>query len=255
MSNQSFFFINDEPISQDQVLEYLESAGKLEEFLEEVLSQHAIALEFRARPELLPAVEVAEQLMADFRTSRDLDDPAVFESWLQSNGSTLDALEKTLQRQWSMQQLVQHISQPKLYEYFIRRKPQLDQIWLSSIIVQTEMLASELYEQIKEGTPFEQLAQHHSLTNQENGGKLPPLARESLPDDLRVEVEAARPRDLIGPLQLEGGWCLFRLEKIVPAALEGETQNQLQIELFQQWLTDQVAAMTVKMEVSQWLYL
>lgn len=48
MSNQPFFFVDDEPISQSQVLEYLESAGKLEVFVEEILQQHAIALEFQA---------------------------------------------------------------------------------------------------------------------------------------------------------------------------------------------------------------
>ena len=256
MPDRPFFFVNDEPISQARVLDYLKLAGQLDDFIETILSQHAIAQYFQTHPKLLPAEEICEQLLKDFRQTQHLNDPDVFDVWLQQNDLTLEGLSDTLQQQWSMQQLAQHISQPRLYEHFIRCKLQLDQLCLSCIVVQAEMLASELYDQIKEGNSFEQLAQRYSLADTaENGGKLPPIARKSLSDDLRGELEAIQVGELVGPLAVDGRWCLFRLEKVLPAALEGDVKAQLQSELFQQWLDEQVAAMTIKMEVSQWLYL
>lgn len=81
------------------------------------------------------------------------------------------------------------------------------------------------------------------------------IARKSLANDLQEALAAAQVGDVVGPLAIEGRWCLFRLDKILPAALEGEVQTQLESELFQQWIDEQVSAMTVKMEVRQWLYL
>ena len=256
MSDHTFLFVDDEPISQAQIIDYLRVAGQLDEFIETVLTQHAIAQERQIHPELSPTEAPTEQLLKDFRQTQNLSDPAVFEAWLQQNDITLEALSDTLQQDWSMQQLVQQVSQPHLYEHFIRRKLALDRVVLSCIVVQEETLASELYDQIKEDNSFEQLAQRYSLAESaQTGGKLPPMARNALSDELRSEIEIAQVGGLIGPLAVEGRWYLFRLEKILPAALEGEVQAQLQRELFQQWLDQQVAAMTVKMEVTQWLYL
>ncbi|MGB3291872.1 MAG: peptidylprolyl isomerase [Phormidesmis sp.] len=256
MPDQPFFFVDDEPISRAQVLDYLKSAGQLDDFVETILSQHAIAQEIQAHPKLLPTEATVNQLLKDFCQAQNLSDPAVFDVWLQQNDIALEALSDTLQQEWSMQQLVQHISQPRLHEHFIRGKLQLDQLCLSCIVVQTEMLASELHDQIKEGNSFEQLAQRYSLADTAaSGGKLPPIPRKSLSDDLRGELEAVQVGELVGPFAADGRWCLFRLEKVLPAALEGDVKTQLQSELFQQWLDEQVAAMTVKMEVTQWLYL
>ncbi|NJM98738.1 MAG: hypothetical protein HC800_17695 [Phormidesmis sp. RL_2_1] len=143
--------MNDEPISPVQVLKYLKSAGQLDNFIETILSQHAIAQHLQAHPELLPTEAICEQRIKDFRQTQKLNDPSVFEIWQQQNNLELGALSDRLQQQWSMQQLIKLVSQPRLHEHFIRRKLQLDQVYLACIIVQDETLASELYDQIKEG--------------------------------------------------------------------------------------------------------
>ncbi|MBD0267454.1 MAG: peptidylprolyl isomerase [Cyanobacteria bacterium Co-bin8] len=257
MSKPPFMFIDDEAISPEQVCEYLQNAGQLETFIEEILGQHAIAKEIQSHPELAPPDEAAEQLLQEFRQSRNLDDDEVFDAWLQQNALDDATLADTLLEQLTLEQLLQHICQPQLQEYFIKRKQQLDQVELSCIVVQEEHLAKELHEQItQENVAFEQMAQQYSLAdNRYSGGKIPPVARESLSEDLRTELDALYPGEVVGPLPIEGRWCLFRLEAVLPAALEGETEIQLQSELFQQWLRDRTDAMTVKLEVMQWWYL
>ena len=257
MPSPTLFLIDDEPISWEQVLGYLESAGQFQALLDEILSQHVITKELQNYPDLIPSDEIAEQLVAEFRRNHNLGDAAVFEAWMQQNDLDDDTLSDTLLQEWTLQQLIQRISQPKLHEYFIKRKPQLDQVYLSCIVAPTEDLARELYAQItEENVPFEQLAQNYSLAdNRQQGGKLPPMEREALSDNLRTELDAIQPGELVGPLAVEDRWCLFRLEKIAPASLEGKIAVQLQDELFQQWLEAQMDAMNVEMEVTEWLSL
>ncbi len=257
MPKPPFMFVDDEAISQEQVLEYLQNAGQLETFIGGILEQHAIAQEIQSNSDLTSTEETVDRLLSEFRQNRDLGDDAVFDAWLQQNSLDNENLTATLLDQWTLKQLMGRICQPRLQEYFIERKPQLDQVKLSCIVVQEEELAKELHEQItQEGASFEQLAQQHSLTdNRYSGGKIPPVARESLSEDLRIELSAVYPSEIVGPLLIDNRWCLFRLDAVMPAALEGEVEDQLQAELFQEWLRDRTDAMTVKLEVSQWWYL
>lgn len=257
MTTQPFLFINDEPISQDQVFTYLQSSGQLEAFLEEILSQHAISQEFQAHPELNPTEETFEQLLETFRQERQLEDDEVFAVWLEQNDLDEDTLAATLIDDWTSQQLLDHITQAKLREYFIQRKLELDRVCLSCIVVATKSQAEEIREQISQGTAtFEALAMTYSLAeNRQTGGVMPPLSRESLADELRAELDAIQLGELVGPLAIETQWCLFRLDQILPAALEDEVAVQLKTELFQKWLVERMDAMSVKFEVTEWLYL
>lgn len=257
MTTEAFLFVDDEPISKAQVLNYLQASGQLENFIEEVLSQHAIAKELEENKDLWPEPDALDTVLQDFRQRENLEEDAVFLAWLDQNNLEAEALSSSLLQQQTMQQLIDSISQPKLQEYFLNRKEQLDQVYLSCIVVQDEAIARALHTQIEQAeAAFEDLAKAHSLAdNRWVGGTLPPIARANLGSELLTEINATQPGGLIGPLQVDEQWCLFRLDKIVLAEWEEGTKSQLQIELFQQWLADRINAMTVKMEVAEWLYL
>lgn len=257
MTNQPFLYIDDEPVYREQVFGYLKAIGQLEKFIEDILSQHAIAKEFENNPDLLTAPDSFDAVLEEYRQQENLTDDEVFEAWLQQNELDAETLTIKLLERRTMEQLIQAISQPKLQEHFLNRKEQLDQVCLSCLVVESETTANELKEQIiKEMASFEELAQAHSLAdNRHQGGIMPPIARADLTHQLLAEITAAAPSQLIGPLEINNQWCLLRLDKILPAALDSDTKNQLQIELFQQWLADRINAMAVKMEVTEWLYL
>ncbi|NJL49742.1 MAG: peptidylprolyl isomerase [Leptolyngbyaceae cyanobacterium SM2_5_2] len=257
MPSEAFLFVDDEPISKAQVLNYLQASGQLENFIEEVLSQHAIAKELEENPDFWPGPDALDTAIQDFRQEQNLEDDKVFLAWLDQNNLEAESLGSTLLQQKTMQQLIHSISQPKLQEYFLNRKEQLDQIYLSCIVVQNEATARSLHIQIhQEEASFEDLAKAHSLAdNRLIGGTMLPMTRADLGSELLIEINAAQPGSLIGPWQVDEQWYLFRLDKILRAEWEEDTKKQLQIELFQQWLTDRINAMTVKMEVAEWLYL
>jgi parvulin-like peptidyl-prolyl isomerase len=122
---------------------------------------------------------------------------------------------------------------------------------LSRISVAHQEVAEELKCQLKEGAKFEALAKEHSLTDDRLfNGMMGLVSRSSLPDTLRAAIDLAAPGEIIGPLNLDNGWMLFRLEKVLPASLEDPQLLQtLQDELFQHWLMEKLRQAKVEVNV------
>ncbi|HEY9805549.1 MAG TPA: peptidylprolyl isomerase, partial [Candidatus Obscuribacterales bacterium] len=80
-------------------------------------------------------------------------------------------------------------------------------------------------------------------------GMMGPVSRGSMPDKLRAAVDSASPGNLVGPIELEGRYALFRVEQFLPASLEdAQLKEGLQNELFEQWLAEKIKKMTVKVQ-------
>ena len=122
---------------------------------------------------------------------------------------------------------------------------------LSRIVVNNKELAEELKSQILEEIRFEQLAQEYSLTDDRIvNGMMGPVSRGQMPDSLRTLVDLSSPGELVGPIELEGLYCLFRVEQFLPASLEGQVKQELQNQLFEQWLAEKMQKLTIKLQVS-----
>ena len=77
-----------------------------------------------------------------------------------------------------------------------------------------------------------------------------PVSRGTLPDILRAAVDIAGLGTLIGPIELDGRFGLFRLEQILTASLDDTQLKQaLQNELFEKWLAEKIQRLTVKLQV------
>ena len=75
------------------------------------------------------------------------------------------------------------------------------------------------------------------------------IGRGTMPDALRSAVDLAKPGELIGPLKIQDLWYLVRVEKFLSAALDEQLKQELEDELFEQWLEDKVQKMNVKLQV------
>lgn len=253
----NFLVINDEPISLEQVIHYLQIDGTLQTFLAAILRQHVIAQKLKLEPNLQPPAEAIEQHLGQFFKANQILDREQFQQWLEKNDLTYEQVLERITRTQTLQNLIDHISRPRLHEYFIKHKQSLDKLMLSCIVVNQETLAEELHDQIKAGESFEQLARDYSIAdNRIIGGKMEPVSPSDLPDEIRIAIaKNSQIGSLIGPVDLQGRWYLFRLEGILPSALEGETEARLKAEIYQEWLSQEIATMSVKLQVTQWLFL
>jgi hypothetical protein len=272
MASQAFLSIDDQSIPLKQALQYLQSAGKLQSFIGDILRQHLIEQELQTRNDLEISPLLTEQAVIEFRLQNQLSDPKAFAEWLASNGKDYSSFHASVGFGFKLEKLKAQVTEPKLQEYFIERKLFLDRVVLSRIIVAQAELAEELASQIEEGASFEQLAREYSIAEDRIvNGMMGPVSRGTLPDVLRAAVDSARPGELIGPFELasvnaqasplpsqdaiasqeQGGWILFRVWQFLPASLEDRQLKQaLQNELFEQWLAQKIQNMSVKLQVS-----
>jgi parvulin-like peptidyl-prolyl isomerase len=252
MESSSFLTVDDQPVSIGQAIKYLQAAGKVGAFIGDILRQRVIEQELKTREDIDLNPAVIEQAVIDFRLQNQLSDPQLFQEWLKRNGTDYATFHSSVSFGFKLEKLKSLVTEPKLQEYFIERKIFLDRVVLSRIIVADRELAEELQTQIDEGSSFEQLAREYSLTDDRIfNGMMGPVSRGTLPDKLRASVDVASPQDVVGPVELEERYGLFRVEQFLPASLEDTQLKQaLQNELFEKWLADKIQKLTVKLQVS-----
>lgn len=251
IESNPFLTVDEQPIYLNQALKYLQISGKLQPFILEILRQNILEKELQTREELDISPAVIEQAVIDFRLEQQLTDSQKFQEWLGSNGLNYDTFHNQVASSFKLEKLKEQITEPKLQEYFIERKIFLDRVVLSRIIVNDKELAEELKSQILEGARFEQLAQEYSITDDRMlNGMMGAVSRGQMSDALRALIDLAAPNEVIGPIEIEQCYCLFRVEQFIPAALEGKLKQELQNQLFEQWLGEKLQKLTIKLQVS-----
>ncbi len=250
--SQPFLTVNDDPISLGQSLKYLQASGKLQSFLGEMLRQYVIENELQSREDLNLNPAAIEQAVINFRIEKDLSDPQAFQQWLDQNRMTYSAFHEQVTNGFKRETLKMSIVQPQLEEYFQERKPFLDTVILSRIVVNEQELAQTLDQKLQAGEEsFEQLAREHSITNERHvNGMMGPVSKGTLPDTVKQPLDSATPGSIIGPIDIEGRWCLFRVEEIVEVSSEDtKVKQRLQNELFERWVNEKLKTLTVKMQI------
>ncbi|MBW4671748.1 MAG: peptidylprolyl isomerase [Cyanomargarita calcarea GSE-NOS-MK-12-04C] len=252
MKDLSFLTVDDQVISIGQAVKYLQASGKLGQFIGDILRQHVMEEEIRNREDIEISPALTEQTIIDFRLKNELTEPQKFQEWLQSNGTDYATFYSSVAFGFKLERLKAVVTEAKLSEYFIERKIFLDRVVVSRIIVDNRELAEELQTQIEEGSSFGQLAREYSLADDRVvNGMMGPVSRGTMPDILRAAVDVALPGQLVGPIQLDGRYGLFRVEQFLPASLDDTQLKQaLQNELFEKWLAEKIQKLTVKLQVS-----
>lgn len=253
MSNTAFLTVDDRELSLRDCMRYLQSTGKLQEFIGNILRQHLLQEETTQRDDLEIPEGVVEQAIIDFRLQQKLTEAPAFQEWLQKNGSDYSTFHKQILGNFKIEKLKMVVTDERLQEYFIDRKLFLDRVVLSRIIVDSQDLAEELKTQIQENSAtYEELARQYSITDDKIvSGMMGPVSRGTLPDAIRAQIDAATPGSLIGPLELEEKWGLFRVDEFLDASLDNpQLQESLRNELFDRWISEKIQSMTVKLQIN-----
>lgn len=252
MESSPFLIVNDQPIFINKAVKYLQASGKLAQFMGEILRQYIIEQEIESRDDIQVSTALTEQTIIDFRLKNQLNDPKTFQEWLHNNATDYATFYESIALSFKLEKLKVSITEHKIYEYFIERKIFLDRVIISRIIVDDLEVAQELQAQIAEGGSFEQLAKEYSLAEDRMvNGMMGPVSRGTIPDQLRAVIDTANIGEVVGPIEIEGRYGLFRVEQFLPASLEDiQLQQSLQNELFEKWLVEKIQKLTVKLQMS-----
>ncbi|BAZ25045.1 hypothetical protein NIES4073_59490 [Kalymmatonema gypsitolerans NIES-4073] len=247
-----FLTADEQPISLEQALRYLESAGKLESVLWAIMRQHVLEKELQAVDDTDINSDLIEQVVIDFRLNNQLTDSASFQEWLAQEGLDYPSFRSQIASSLKLEKLKAQVTEQNIQEYFIERKIFLDRVVLSRLVVEEQALAEELKSQIiEDGARFEQLVQEYSIADDQIfNGMMGAISKGTLPDALRAAINLANPGELIGPVEVEGLWYLVRVEKFLDASLEEQLKQELEDELFEQWLEEKIQNINVKLQVN-----
>ncbi|EKQ68208.1 parvulin-like peptidyl-prolyl isomerase [Leptolyngbyaceae cyanobacterium JSC-12] len=253
MDSKALLIVDEQPLSLRQCLRYLQIAGKLQGFIGDILRQYVLERELETREDLDVNPAIVEQAVVDFRLQNKLTEPQAFQEWLAKNGSNYELFHNQISSSFKLEKLKTQIAEARLQEHFIERKLMLDRVVLSRIVVESKELAEELYTQITEGASFERLAQEYSKSDERiANGMMGPVSRGTMPDILRAAIDSVNPGELVGPMQVENYWAIFRVEQFLPATLEdNQLKLAMQNELFDRWIAEKIQTMTVKLQVTE----
>ncbi|MBD2035454.1 peptidylprolyl isomerase [Phormidium sp. FACHB-592] len=251
--SKALLVVDEQPLSLRQCLRHLQAAGKLQAFVGDILRQYVLEQSLATRQDIEISPAIVEQAVIDFRLQQQLTDSKVFQEWLNRNGLSYEQFHTQIMGSFKLEKLKAQVTNERLQEYFIERKIFFDRVVLSRIVVASKELAEELQSQIAEGANFEQLAREYSTADERvANGMMGPVSRGTLPDALRAAIDSASPGELVGPLEFENFWAIFRVEQFLPATLEDNQLRQaMQNELFEKWLSEKIQTMTVKLQVNE----
>jgi parvulin-like peptidyl-prolyl isomerase len=252
MDTSTFLYIDQQPIAIDQIIRYLHTSRKLGSFISTILQQHILEQELQHCPQVEVSAAQVDQALATIRQDNHLADDQAFQQWLAQQGLTETGLRHDVMHRLQVNQFMPTLVEPQLQDAFIHQKLHLDQVILSRLVVDSQELAEELKAQvIEEGARFEQLVREYSVSRDRAvNGMMGALSRGQLSDGLRALIDAAQPGDIIGPLESEQQWFLFRVEQFLPASLADDAiQRSLQTQIFDQWMAERIQDRHVELQL------
>ena len=201
-----------------------------------------VAFELRRDQLLAGMPPISEEQLPDvmeaFLHHQGLDSQAAVQAWMQANHLDAADLQARAHRQAVWLQVCERRWAGKLPSYFLKRKPQLDQVSYTALSVAEEALALELHQRLKEEEcSFDDLFQAgHGQESLGPCGHLGPVPLAELPDGLAELLRVSRPGQLWPPKPLQQGWLLVQLDVSKPAVLDPGLRRRLLLELGDEWL-------------------
>lgn len=243
-----FLTINKQTLTLEQSLTYLRTAGELPRLLLEITRQYILEKEIQAFGIEEPISEVLEQIILEFRLKKKLTTPEVFQIWLTTQNLKYADFRRTIAFRVQLEALKTKVTELKLQDYFLEKKVLLDRIVLSRIVVENSELAQDLKEKVEQqGADFAQLAKQYSVVDDAVvGGVMGAVLRGQMPEPIYKATENVQQGQFVGPLEIEGRYCLLKIEQLLPATLEGELKHELENRLFDKWLKEKLREVNVR---------
>ena len=135
---------------------------------------------------------------------------------------------------------------------FLDRKHELDQVVYSLLRLENSFLARELYLQIESGeSNFADLAKRYAEGPERNtNGIVGPVSLTQAHPDLVEKLRVSQPGVLLEPFRISDWWLVVRLERYSPATFTDEISNQMCLEMFDAWVSEQVISCLEQLQTS-----
>jgi peptidyl-prolyl cis-trans isomerase C len=101
-----------------------------------------------------------------------------------------------------------------LYQEFLKNRTPTDDLHLRQIVVADAADADAIKKQLAGGANFDALAMERSIDSASRfkGGDIGELAFDTLPQPLADALRTAKAGDLVGPVKVDAGWAVIRVD-------------------------------------------
>jgi peptidyl-prolyl cis-trans isomerase C len=101
-----------------------------------------------------------------------------------------------------------------LYQEQLKLAKQSEEVRARQIVVASQAEAEAVKKLLASGASFEALAMERSTdaATRFNGGDLGYFTTDVMPDAYEANLKAAKPGQVVGPFQIEGGWVIVKVE-------------------------------------------
>lgn len=105
-----------------------------------------------------------------------------------------------------------------LYDEQVKLAQKSEEIRARLILVKTRPEAENVVRQLQGGSLFEAMAMERSIdqATRFNGGDMGYFTTDVIPESYRATLMAAKPGQIAGPVQIDGGWAVFKVEERRP---------------------------------------
>ncbi len=207
--------------------------------IDQLIEEALIDEECNTRQIEVGATEVGAE-MNDFRKRKRLFAAADMVRWIEDCGLTDERVAQLLKAAARRKKLKKMLTEDKVEKFFAMEKWRFDSAELYLIRVSKRSVAEELVLQIKEGSPFFELAKRFSedKSSAPSCGYLGHTRREKLRPELESEIFKATEGSLVGPLESIDGFHIYLVEKIQFAHPSSEILLEIEDRIFTSWLKE-----------------
>lgn len=205
----------------------------LGDFISELLIR-----QYAAQNNISNSTEELQVAVDELRYQEGLESVEKLQQWLKNNYQTLLSLQNDVDYRLLREKIRSSITDQEIEAYFVEHQLEFDRVELHSIRLNSQEKAEELYAKITEdGENFYLLAMEHSLDEESKpkAGYIGKLRRDELSAEIEAVVFNAQAGQVIGPIETEKGYNLFKVGAVYPANLEEEKEN-IQFLLFENLL-------------------
>ena len=226
--------VNDQAVHLSEVVRSLSVDGNWDFF--ERFARRQVIVQLAKRHGIAFSNEDLQVEVDEWRHRNQLERPEDTDAWLKRHGITLQDVAKEAEFWLHERGLMLQITDDSIRSFFVRNSIDFESVEIHWIAVADECLAEELCWQVsEENACFFALARRHSQdkTTRPAGGYLGRRRRTELPQGVAPLVFAASEGQVVGPLKVETGYAIYRVQKRYHAVLDESTREQIRKRLFE----------------------
>ena len=231
-------------IKPEEIENFLRERMDLRKTCHEIVGQKIIKKAANSRDITVTPEEIqaeAEKIRRDKRLEKVSDTMA----WLEANLLTSDDWEIALENSLLANKLAHQLLDKEVESFFAQNRLSFEQFIIYQITVPYQKLAQELFYQIEEEEiSFYQAAHLYDIDQERRYkcGYLGKMHRQNFQPDVAAALftDPLPIGQVVGPIQTEQGFNLFKVEEYIPAELNPQRHQEIVDQLFKNWLNNEI---------------